>query len=75
MSKRTFSAFLDRREGDMAVLLLGDDQRHAVSVPSSFLPEDAKEGTALTVTIAVDEGATESARARVSSLLDELMGQ
>jgi hypothetical protein len=75
MSKRTFSAFLDRREGDMAVLLLGDDQRHTVAVPMAFLPSDVKEGTVLTVTVAVDEDATESARARVSSLLDELMGQ
>ncbi|MCC6446751.1 MAG: DUF3006 domain-containing protein [Armatimonadetes bacterium] len=67
-------AFLDRIEGDIAVLLLGDEEQNKVMLPARYLPKDTREGVVLTCSFRVEEEETESARSRVQSLIDELTG-
>jgi len=73
MPGKTTRAFLDRYEGGFAVLLLGPDGDRAINVPRDLLPEDTPEGSALALTLAVDEDATRAGRAEVARLMDELL--
>lgn len=72
MSRSSFKAFLDRVEGRIAVLLLGEEEREQLLIPRSYLPRGVREGTALRLTIEVDEDATRAALDEVKALLDEL---
>lgn len=69
MSER---AHVDRIEGDRAVLLVGADGRETVSLPVRLLPEGAREGSALDITLFLAEGDT--ARAEIDHLMDDLFG-
>lgn len=64
-------AVIDRIEGKMAVLLIGDENYRAV-LPRSFLPKDAAEGSVLKLSISVDADATDDAKQRISDLIDRL---
>ena len=64
-------AVVDRIEGKMAVLLVGDEG-YRVVLPRSFLPDDAEEGVVLKFLIEVDAAATEEAKRRVRDLIDRL---
>ncbi|MEN6373040.1 MAG: DUF3006 domain-containing protein [Armatimonadota bacterium] len=64
-------AVVDRIEGKMAVLLVGDEDYRLV-LPVSFLPEDTAEGDVLSLSIAVDAAATRDAKQRVSDIIDRL---
>ena len=64
-------AVVDRIEGRMVVLLVGDEQ-HRVTVPRSFLPKDAAEGAVVRILIEVDPAATEDARRRIQNTIDRL---
>lgn len=76
---RAETAVVDRFEGDLAVLLL-DQGRGQIDVPRAALPPGVREGTWLSVTwrdgtidhIAIDEAATEAARARIADKLARL---
>ena len=59
----------------MAVLLLGEEEREQLLIPRSYLPRGVREGTALKLTIEVDEDATRAALDEVKALLDELKRQ
>lgn len=61
-------ATLDRIEGDMAVLLVRDDESIRLNMPLALLPEGCREGDILNISVTKDEKATEDARARISSL-------
>ncbi len=54
------SAYIDRIEGDLAVLLLGEDMRK-VNFPVSYLPENTGEGDYLKLELSYDREATEQA--------------
>ncbi|MGQ9524011.1 MAG: DUF3006 domain-containing protein [Armatimonadota bacterium] len=75
MKRRAFRAFLDRIEGAKAVLLLGEQQRDTLAIPTYYLPNEAREGQVLRVTIEIDEDGTRSAEQKVASLLRELTGE
>ena len=64
------SAYLDRFEGNLAVLLLGEEEKK-VNFPKSFLPEDAGEGDYLKIEISRDEEKTAEAEAEALRLLQE----
>jgi hypothetical protein len=66
-------AVVDRMEGAMAVILVGDDEYRLV-VPKNLLPEDAVEGSVLKILVEVDSAATEDAKRRVQGLIDRLSG-
>ncbi len=65
-------AIIDRIEGDLAVLLMGDDGLSRVSVPLSLLPDGCREGDVLNVSIERNAEATQQARERVSGLMEKL---
>jgi hypothetical protein len=68
-------ATLDRVEGDMAVLLIRNDESMKLNVPIALLPEGCREGDILDIIIARDDRATREAGSRVSSLLQKLEGK
>ena len=64
------SAYLDRFEGDLAVLLLGDAMIKVTS-PRRFLTADVSEGDYLTISIVRDAAATEAAEDAALDMLKE----
>ena len=64
------SAYLDRFEGNLAVLLLGEEEKK-VNFPRAFLPPDAEEGDYLKIEISRDEEKTAEAEAEALSLMQE----
>ena len=65
-------AVIDRVEGELAVLLLGDKGEFRLNFPLSFLPAGCKEGDILNISIERDPEATEHTKERVSNLMDKL---
>jgi hypothetical protein len=72
-------AVIDRFEGDLAVIILGDEDQR-LNVPRNLLPPKAKEGSWLQLDIVggqprnikLDEKETEDARQRISDKLAHL---
>ena len=64
------SAYLDRFEGNLAVLLIGDEEKK-VNFPKEFLPAEVEEGEYLKLEISRDEEKTAEAEAEALSLLQE----
>ena len=62
------SAYIDRYEGDLAVLLLGEEMKK-VNCPRKFLPEDVDEGDYIKIDIALDQEANEAAEQEALELL------
>ena len=62
------SAYIDRYEGDLAVLLLGEEMKK-VNFPRKFLPEDVDEGDYIKIDIALDQEANEAAEQEALELL------
>jgi len=69
---QSIKGFVDRIEGTVAVVLLGDDESVKVSLPVSWLPKGIKEGTVINLGVSVDEDATKAGKSRVQSLLDSM---
>ena len=68
----TISAYIDRFEGDLAVLYLGDDDNmKKVNFPKCCLPEGVGEGDYLRIDIAYDKEATEKAEQEALDLLKD----
>ena len=65
-------AVIDRVEGELAVLLLGDKGEFRLNFPLSLLPEGVKEGDIMSISIERDLAATEQTKERVSGLMDKL---
>jgi len=72
MNPKVFRAFLDRFEDGMAVLLVGKRQEHTVVLPAECIPEDAREGAALTISITHDPELTAKSRGEVEKLIERL---
>jgi len=62
---------VDRFEGEIAVLLARPEEESPILVPRGLLP-GIEEGDVLEITVRKDEGETDEARARVSSLIEKL---
>lgn len=65
-------ATIDRFEGDIAVLLIRNDESIHIDFPRKLLPEGCREGDILDININRDIESTEVARERVSSLIEKL---
>jgi hypothetical protein len=65
-------AVIDRIEGDLAVVLMGEKGEFKFNIPLSFLPDGCKEGDVLKISIERDLTATQETKQRVSSLMDKL---
>lgn len=63
---------IDRFEGDVAVLLAGDGEEKA-HWPKVLLPEGAKEGDILRISLTIDAEATRQAREEAETLLRQLL--
>ena len=64
-------ATIDRIEGKIAVLLLGDESIK-LNIPLSQLPDGCKEGDILNISIERDLAATEQTKEHVTDLMDKL---
>lgn len=63
---------VDRIEGDLAVLVLYDDDSVKFNVPILVLPEGLKEGDHLRIRFDRDDEGREQEQDRISDLLNEL---
>jgi len=63
---------IDRFEGEWAVV---EWNRTVFNLPRALLPQDAREGDVLEVSITSDAGTTEARRRRIKRLEDELFGK
>jgi len=66
---------IDRIEGDLAVLVLYEDDGVKFNTPLRLLPEGAREGDHLLMTFAEDKEGREAETKRIGNLLDELKGK
>lgn len=67
-------AVLDRFEGRCAVLLVGE-REIKFDLPRELLPDGAKEGNILSITIEIDKEATEMQRSKMEALLKKLQAK
>lgn len=75
MTEKTSSkVVVDRVEGDLAVIVLFDDDSVQFNLPVKHLPEGVKEGDHLQMTFSVDKESREAQKQKVSDLLKELTG-
>jgi hypothetical protein len=65
-------AVIDRIEGKLAVLLMGEGGSIKVNMPLILLPEGCKEGDVLDIGIRKDENATVEAKGRSKGLIEKL---
>ena len=65
-------AVIDRVEGELAVLLMGDKGEFRLNFPLSLLPAGCREGDILNISIERDPEATEQTKEKVSGLMDKL---
>jgi len=75
MASKTTRVFLDRIEGDLGVLIAEEPERLTLDVPRAVLPDGAVEGTALTLTLTVDDEATDAGKREVASLMEQLLNR
>jgi hypothetical protein len=69
---REFRTFVDRIEGNRAVLLLGEDERQSIAIPAEYLPDGAGEGSVLTVSLHYEAEQTEQATEEAAALIRKL---
>lgn len=65
-------AIIDRIVEDTAVLLIQPHEKHTFYCPIEYLPEDAKEGSVLIISMEVDHGETGDLKERVKGLIEKL---
>ncbi len=66
-------AFVDRIEGDRAVLLFGPEGKESGTIPARLLPDGTREGDALELSLA--PAPKDTTRQEVQGLLDSLFGK
>lgn len=66
----TVTAYIDRFEGDKAVLYIGDEMVK-VDYPRAFLDDELEEGDYIKITIEYDGEATEEALQEAMSLTED----
>ena len=59
-------------DGDMAVLMVGDDEKTQIDIPLSLLPDGASDGDHLRITVSIDKQSSDAAASRVKSLQEKL---
>lgn len=64
---------IDRIEdNDIAVVLLGEDGKTSIDVPTSLLPQGAKDGDHLSINITLDAQSRQQASDRAKAMRDRL---
>lgn len=71
MAEKHLRAYVDRFEGDCAIVLLGEEGYQALW-PVADLPEGVREGSVLSVTVRIDSEETRAAEDIIESLIDRL---
>ncbi|HHU49956.1 MAG: DUF3006 domain-containing protein [Caldicoprobacterales bacterium] len=64
-------AVVDRIEGQIAIVLFGDDEIKA-DIPLVLLPEGTKEGSHLNITFELDPASEAGQREKIAALLQKL---
>jgi Protein of unknown function (DUF3006) len=72
MSKPSLRVFIDRIEGELAVIVLSDDDSVKFNLPVKYLPEDATEGAHLRLSLTVDNESREYEKQKIDGLLKKL---
>ncbi|MFZ2473365.1 MAG: DUF3006 domain-containing protein [Methanothrix sp.] len=65
-------AVIDRVEGNLAVILIGESGEFKINIPLQFLPDGCKEGDVLKISIERDLTATQETKQRVSGLMNKM---
>jgi len=68
-------ALIDRFEGNVGVLLLGEEEQESVDFPKSFLPAGSKEGDILKIKITTESRRTKEAKQKVAEMIEKLKGR
>lgn len=68
-------ATLDRIEGDMGVVYLGEDEAHKIDIPLQYLPPGIKGGASLKITIEEDKEGQQAIKDRILKLQKGLLGK
>jgi hypothetical protein len=63
---------VDRIEGDKAVLLIGEEKRGSIVLPTSCLPDGAGEGAVVTITVRYEPELTQKAAEEAGELIERL---
>jgi Protein of unknown function (DUF3006) len=63
---------IDRIEGDLAVIVIYDDDRVKFNLPVRYLPEGLREGDHLLMSFEEAEASRESEKNKIDDLLKEL---
>jgi hypothetical protein len=71
-SPGSIKVIVDRIEGDLAVLVLYDDDRVKFNLPVSYLPDGTSEGDHIQMSFTKDDLSRESEKKRIDNLLGEL---
>lgn len=71
MKKKAFYGILDRIEGNVAVILVGEDEG-TVEIPKTLLPDGSREGDMLSVKLEIKDKKTRSEKERVERLIKKL---
>lgn len=68
-------ASLDRIEGDIAVIYLGEEEETKVDIPVRYLPPGIKAGSLLKITIEEDTQGKQELKSKISNLQQELLNK
>ncbi|MCI0485574.1 MAG: DUF3006 domain-containing protein [Blastocatellia bacterium] len=71
----TLKVVIDRIEGDLAVIVLSDDDSVKFDLPVKYMPEGAREGEHYRMTFTPDEESRDSERKRIEDLYKQLTGR
>jgi hypothetical protein len=71
-SSASMKVVIDRTEGDLAVVVLYDDDRVRFNLPIRYLPRGVRAGDHLQMSFTEDEASRDSEQMRVDELLKEL---
>jgi hypothetical protein len=71
-SPASIKVIIDRVEGDVAVLVLYDDDRVKFNLPVSYLPDGTIDGDHFQMSFTKDDLSRESEKKRVDDLLKQL---
>ncbi len=64
---------IDRIEdNEMAVILIGEDEKNPIDVPVALLPQGARDGDHLSITITLDAESRQKAADRVEAMRERL---
>jgi hypothetical protein len=71
-AEKKFKGVIDRIEGSLAVILLGEDQEDAIELPKAYLPEGSKEGDLLSFKLRLESRKTKDAKKEVEEMIAKL---